>query len=70
MNAKTFATKYGFNRTHYHGLHKPGLLGSLLQSYNRWTSQRKAAFHLRNMDDHMLQDIGIERGDIDRVVSR
>jgi len=33
-----------------------------------WQAERDAIRHLRNMDDHFLRDIGIERRDIEAVV--
>lgn len=70
MNTKTFATHTGFSRTRNSGLHLPSFLSHAIQSYNRWTSQRKAARQLMAMDDHMLQDIGVYRCDIKNVVRR
>ena len=68
MNAKTFITDYGFNRTTNPGINLPAFLVNAFQSYIRWTAQRKAIRQLRSLDDHMLQDIGVTRGDIEHVV--
>jgi len=33
-----------------------------------WQAEREAVRHLREMNDHILRDIGIERHDIETVV--
>jgi len=68
MNAKTFITDYGFNRTTNPGFELPAFLVNAFQSYIRWTAQRKAVRQLQSLDNYMLEDIGIFRGDIERVV--
>lgn len=50
-----------------------GRIGSLfdsgLRAYARWTSRQAARHHLEALDDRMLKDIGINRGQIDSAVS-
>ena len=41
---------------------------NIFDNFRRWRDQRTARGQLARMDDRMLEDIGIVRGDIDRVV--
>ena len=36
--------------------------------YRQWRSESEAIRHLRNIDDHLLDDVGINRWDIEEVV--
>lgn len=40
----------------------------LYRKLRQWHRRREAVRHLRQFDDHLLRDIGIERADIERVV--
>ena len=51
---------------------KPGLLGWIaarVTGYVEWNRQRTQAAELKGMTDRELADIGLNRGDIDRVFS-
>lgn len=48
---------------------RPGLLGSLLRRVRRERARRLARRELIGLPDHLLRDIGIERGDIPRVAA-
>lgn len=47
---------------------KSGFLAELVQSVRSWRQRQAAAAELRALDDRMLNDLGITRGEIDRVV--
>ncbi len=40
------------------------------RSYRKWYERRAAAHHLAGLDDRMLHDIGISRGEIESAVNR
>ncbi len=41
----------------------------LLHTYVRWCERQAAKHHLDTLDDRMLKDIGISRGQIDSAVT-
>ncbi len=43
-------------------------MANIFDTFRTWRDRRVARGHLARMDDRMLEDIGIVRGDIDRVV--
>jgi uncharacterized protein YjiS (DUF1127 family) len=45
-----------------------GLLSRMSWALKRELQFRRAVAHLEDMDDHMLDDLGIERNDIEHVV--
>jgi uncharacterized protein YjiS (DUF1127 family) len=45
-------------------------LGMMWRRYHRRRSNRRAAAWLHTMDDRMLKDIGLSRGEIDFVLRR
>ncbi len=50
-----------------------GLLSTLTAAVDRfWRSlrSRRQIVHLSELDDHVLNDIGVTRGDIDKVLSQ
>ena len=42
---------------------------SAWRTYRQWYERRAAAHHLAGLDDRMLRDIGISRGEIEWVIS-
>ena len=42
-------------------------MNSILKTIRRWRDTAVSRGQLARLDDHMLRDIGIARGDIDRV---
>ena len=42
---------------------------TLLHTYVRWCERQAAKHHLATLDDRMLKDIGISRGQIDSAVT-
>jgi uncharacterized protein YjiS (DUF1127 family) len=44
------------------------LIHDLYRRLMRWHERRDAIRHLRELDDYLLYDIGIDRADIERVV--
>lgn len=42
----------------------------LYQAYEAWREQRTAIRALQELDDHLLQDLDIQRRDIPRIVAR
>jgi uncharacterized protein YjiS (DUF1127 family) len=56
---------YGREATRKHGMEfAPGLIGRVQAYVERTRAERQ----LRQMDDRMLADIGLHRGDITRIV--
>jgi uncharacterized protein YjiS (DUF1127 family) len=52
-------------------IERPSLLDfarSTCRSYRKWRDAKRAIAHLKAMDDRMLKDIGISRGEIMCVV--
>ena len=45
------------------------LVATLLHAYVRWWERQAAKHHLDTLDDRMLKDIGISRGQIDSAVT-
>ena len=43
-------------------------MANIFDSFRHWRNRRIARGQLARMDDRMLEDIGIIRGDIDHVV--
>ncbi len=43
-------------------------MANIFDNFLRWRHRRTARSQLARMNDRMLEDIGIIRGDIDRVV--
>ncbi len=43
-------------------------MAKIFDTFLRWRDRRIARGQLARLDDRMLEDIGIVRGDIDRVV--
>lgn len=43
---------------------------NLIDGLRRWHIRRKTADTLRRLDDHMLHDIGLARGDIEFIAAR
>ena len=41
---------------------------ALFRAYRKWRSAKKSIEQLQMMDDHMLKDIGIPRGEIRYIV--
>jgi uncharacterized protein YjiS (DUF1127 family) len=52
------------------GVPARGLFGTVLAGLRRRHDARLARLRLRRLDDHLLSDIGIERGHIDTLVGR
>ncbi len=44
-------------------------MDTIFKSLRRWTAKHVARGQLARLDERMLADIGIDRGDIDRVAS-
>lgn len=42
---------------------------TLRRVYEEWRAQQAAIRELRGLDDHLLQDLGIERFDIPKIVA-
>jgi len=47
-----------------------GIGTRLVDGYRRWTLRRQTAMQLFQLDDHMLRDIGVIRGDIPHLAAR
>jgi uncharacterized protein YjiS (DUF1127 family) len=47
-----------------------GLFGSVIAGLRRRHDTRLARQRLKRLDDHLLRDIGIERGRIDELLRR
>ena len=52
------------------GVPARGLLGSVVAGLRRRHAAQLARLRLKRLDDHMLRDIGVERGRIDALVGR
>lgn len=48
----------------WHGASLSGLVSDFVQ----WRKNRVAAAQLRSMPDHILDDLGLDRGDIDTAI--
>jgi uncharacterized protein YjiS (DUF1127 family) len=48
--------------------HPPGLLGRLAGRFHSYFAYAQAKRSLSALDDHLLRDLGISRGEIDFVV--
>ena len=44
------------------------MLNSIAKRFQSYRSHRRTVIELNSMDDRMLSDIGVMRGDIDRMV--
>lgn len=44
-------------------------MNSVIESLRRWQERRTAIRQLAAMPDHLLHDIGVERGNIQTIVS-
>ena len=45
-------------------------LRALHRRYESWREERAAVAELQGLDSHLLQDVGIERRDIPKIVAR
>ena len=63
MPNKTHTLPAGFplSRTH-----RPALLGMILKAFSIWRERQQ----LHDLEDHLLRDIGITRGDADMETKR
>ena len=53
------------------GTRAGGIASSLWREIKTWNDSRKAIAHLKSLDDHMLNDIGLPRAEIrDRVMGK
>jgi len=46
------------------------LFGKITQTFKTWSQQRRIYNELVSMDDHMLADIGVSRGEINAIAFR
>ena len=46
----------------------PGLLGKLAGSFHDYVAYARARRSLNALDDHLLSDLGVSRGEIDFVI--
>jgi len=44
------------------------IVENLLKGLKRWHLRRRTRIELKDLDDHILHDIGLHRGEIDGVV--
>ncbi|WP_207476814.1 DUF1127 domain-containing protein [Arenibaculum pallidiluteum] len=52
---------------------QPGLLGPVRLVLQRWCEhrrKRRALIHLAGLDDHLLRDVGITRGELYHEIAR
>jgi uncharacterized protein YjiS (DUF1127 family) len=47
-----------------------GLLGNIVQKIETYFETRRERKELLSLDDHMLRDIGLNRGDAEQIASR
>jgi uncharacterized protein YjiS (DUF1127 family) len=47
-----------------------GLLGNIVQKIETYFETRKGRKELLSLDDHMLHDIGLNRGEAEQIASR
>lgn len=64
MSDTTFETIAAFRRAG----HEHGVLARLGGIVARFRARRDTANALRELDNHMLSDIGLTRGDLDRML--
>jgi len=57
-------------RAHAHGRPALGLVSRLVEAVISWNDRRATRKALSQLSDRELDDIGLSRGDIDRVASR
>ncbi|WP_366556101.1 DUF1127 domain-containing protein [Aquibaculum sediminis] len=54
-------------------LHLPSPLEALLRLYRLtgiWTRRSQDRLHLKELDDHLLQDLGLSREQVEREISK
>ena len=56
------------SRTHAHA--RPSLLSRIAEALTSWNDRRATRNALARLSDRELDDIGLSRGDIDRVAHR
>lgn len=54
-------------------LHLPSPLEALLRLYHLstvWTRRSQERLHLKELDDHLLRDLGLSREDVEQEISK
>lgn len=58
---------YDMPRARFGGTHFGGRLAEIVTAYLAWKDARATRNALERLSDHELDDIGLVRGDIDRI---